>query len=773
MEDKKYADYTIEVKSCIGIVILNNKNCIKFIKPYTQHTTYNYSIKSIMYEIKLSNFDGYICNKIIDSADLHINELIDLIKLACEKFDDYEVSVNIQSKINNYVANVAQSNDIWTALTSKPDYNLCMFKKRMLPYFNLDCKEWVKANMDARNSSYPSEIVQSIQNQNNDNDSEIFKKEFKLATKNNNFMQMNILPINKYPDMDEVVNKIQTLVTTGFEKQALIMFCRLMLSPKYCHIIKSPDVWDLFIPNMRASADLNEIVKYCYYFAMYILRQEETIMFSQVNNRYRVLFTLKEASSLPIFNCHIDRDPYILQLTNDTNLHKTIPFYLFGQRKINDQKEFKRRFYLATGGAFHDVDLKALGAAITGSILIPCVHTNPLEECFIDANWTRERKTIDMKYPYMIDTPTDENDILFLNYLEYYYPSYVSLTDEDYKKQVLAKPDNSDNDDNANSNTNNTSDDEDNMMYEDDNINSIEERLNSIANNKVSNTGRNNDANSTNNTSEKVNMEEKKNDTSDHKRNRKVEYNQLADIDISITAPSHDVFKVNAQKLYNAVKANCQHRGPVYMTEIETISSIKYKLYGPGLCRPMDIFRIPYSPAKMVKKFHVHAVKMYYNNEITMFRSCIAALISGVNETYKWFSCNKIPIDVLLKYAQRGISIILNSKERKATSNYLQTDARWGEAIKNMGIDFNKIYDCVTKNHPFFSPDKFKNGVRMSLRKFNKPNKITMQLITYGIPISNKPYGDLLIKDNNKQYPPDPKLITSCINYVTSRLVSE
>ena len=81
-------------------------------------------------------------------------------------------------------------------------------------------------------------------------------------------------------------------------------------------------------------------------------------------------------------------------------------------------------------------------------------------------------------------------------------------------------------------------------------------------------------------------------------------------IDISIITRSHDKFKENALALYEAIKANCIHRGPVHIKEIKTIASIKYKIYGAGLCRPMDIFRIPYDPVKMVKKFQDALVKI-------------------------------------------------------------------------------------------------------------------------------------------------------------------
>jgi hypothetical protein len=202
-----------------------------------------------------------------------------------------------------------------------------------------------------------------------------------------------------------------------------------MLSPRDCHIIKSPEIYTILDAEYPNNKDFEVLIKYCMYYAMYIMRQEETIMFSNVNIKSRVLFKLDEANKLPIFKTrHIDSNPYIIQLTDDTPLGQTMPFYLHGERRINSKEEFMRRFNIASGGAFKGIDLKAINAAISGSILIPCVHRSPLES-LSGTILDRTRETIECKYPYMIDTPQTPEDIAFANYLEYYYPSYVSYTD--------------------------------------------------------------------------------------------------------------------------------------------------------------------------------------------------------------------------------------------------------------------------------------------------------------------------------------------------------
>jgi hypothetical protein len=424
----------------------------------------------------------------------------------------------------------------------------------------------------------------------------------------------------------------------------------------------------------------------------------------------------------------------------------------------------------------------------------------------------------------MIDTPSEEDEA-FVNYLEYYYPSYVSLTDAEYKIQVLDEDTGSSCQNVGESN--NLAHQLDELEYESTSaatatcqvnlggikgVRANEEQINKESssepvefedgdedtnkqsdnkqsdnkqsNNKQSDNKQSDEENSDSDPSDEEHYENpKKNKKSGSKSVRKltrknklktksdhksvdksvyksvdtdssekpsvlddskaenkttrnaIEYNQLADIDISITTKDHTVFKERALQLYNVIYENCKHRGPVHIKEIRTIASVKYKIYGPGISRPMDIFRIPYDPVKMVKKFHVHAVKMFYDGDVTLFRSCVSSLLSGVGENYKWFSCNKVPADVLLKYAQRGITIILNGNERAAVSNYISDNDRWGNVLKvlNLGL-------------------------------YAAPLVIPQPKYAY-------PYGEVQTHDKKKIYQPDPRLINAVFDHIDASTV--
>lgn len=743
--------YTFECKSGLATRLIDHK--------ITSKTIFA-DERRVVCETHFNKDEGYLFNHILNRSEIDIDELFIALQAANNYFEEYDVLSKSQVMIDKYIANIGRYNKTWHGLTSKPDYNLTLFRNRMLPYFHIECKDWVKANLDALRGDYPIQIIKASTNpldKTADQKTDDYHEEMQLATRNNNFLEWSILSVDKYPNLNKLIERIKLLQALNMERQAMTMIYKLMLSPRECHIIGRPEIWEILKPKM-VNRDIDELVRYCMYYAMYILRQEETIMFSQVDIKSRVLFKINDASKLPTFDkAHIERTPYIIQLTDTTPLGQCMPFYLHGKRRINTLEVFQRRFNIASGGAFKGVDLVSLGAAITGSILIPCVHTSPLEAGFEDSDFDRSREGIELSHPYMIDTPTDNADIAFANYLEYYYASYVSLNDRDFKEQVYGDVKKASTKQASTLPTSLPQVDE--ISYEnEDAACTVDEKtvenkpIEKLVDIPVDNTHVLNPA-----------------DAENKSQRLGVDYNQLADIDISITTRDHTVFKERALILYNAIVENCKHRGPVFIKEIKTIASIKYKIYGPGIPRPMDIFRIPYDPVKMVKKFHVNAVKMFYNGDVTMFRSCVSTLLSGVGENYKWFSCNKVPADVLLKYAQRGMSGIYNDKERDALSKYVVDSPRWGSMLKALQIDAKKIFCMVTNRHPFFRPGLYDGGVRMGLRNFEREtHDIYPNTLVVNEPKIVFEYGRVLTHDMKNVYPPDHTIIDKILNHIES-----
>ena len=680
---------------------------------------------TVYFNKQFNKEEAYTYNNLLDKLDLSIDDIIVHIELARSYFIDYEISKLMYIKIDRFANNIGGF--VWYNLTKKPDYNLCLFANRMLPYYSTESKEWKKAGLDANKEDYPKELTDEFNINSSNKD---YKDELLLIDKNNNFLEVSVLDKTEYPDLLRYERILKFLVDNNLNDQAIIMACRLMLSYRDCHIIKKRIIWDIL-------KNVEELKKYCMYYCMYLLRHEETIMFNNIDNKSRIVFTLEEAHNMPNYSMiNLDTNPYVTQLTDNTNIYKTIPFHLHGKRSINSREEFNNRFKLVTGGIFEGINLRELNAAVTGSILIPCVLKSPLEHDFNSVNWNRERVYTETKFPYMIDMPTVQEEE-FINYVEYYYPSYVSLPDNEFYKEVFPNKEINlfeqidTHDVNGTHNVNE-------LKYEDSADNSAEvdqPKINKILNNK------------------------------ENKSTVSVVYNKLADIDISITTRDINDFKNKVYILFNKIKSNAAHRGEVYINEITTIASVKYKIYGPGIPRPIDVFRIPYEPIKMIKKFHTNIVKMYYDGDLYLLRSCVSTLLSGIGENYKWFSCNKAPADVLLKYAQRGISIILNSKERNIISHYVNINERWSTLFKNIKVTPEKMFCTVTERHAFFRPGLFNAGIRFGLRNFERSyDGIYNNTLSTQSDVFNIDDKQIITHTTKKIYQPEYRLINEVIN---------
>jgi hypothetical protein len=467
-------------------------------------------------------------------------------------------------------------------------------------------------------------------------------------------------------------------------------------------------------------------------------------------------------------------------------------------RKFNTIQVFEDRLFLATGGALHNINLSKYGAAISGSILIPCICYNELEEKFINVRFDTSRSHTDMISSININNNSkkglynhlgnmyelNESDKNFMSYLEYYYPSYYSLKDCDYIKKVISE-----------------------------NICNLSEKKPAVF--KLEKELHNPD---------KLEEKEKDDDESNKikENEKKDQYNLLSDIDISITCDNYDSFEKLAKKLATEIIKNCRSIGKVWLKKIYTTSTFKFKLYGPGLIRPIDLFRISYGPEKMVKKFHCPIVRSWYdgtntpsfkidqlNSECIIFKnidddlieyesddfvneitfnttntnnsnnrktinmhytgynsllSCVMTTLSGINNNYKWFFNSKPCIEVILKYAQRGYSTVINNKEKEALLLYMKTSDRWNTYISD-DID---IFGQVSKDHIFFHPCINNTGIRFNLRKFKLMETSIYSKTTHvGLFKSITEYKvNLNIKTNNQLNIPDLNKFNSFKDYV-------
>jgi hypothetical protein len=722
--------------------------------------------------------------KLIDNAtaSFNFNLLIKALKYGYKYFDDFQISINIEKRLNCWIKSLGKYSYVWTELLDKPNYGLEVLKTRFWPFYNVDSKDWKFISTSILNT-YPGQqdCITFDENKSDLDDIE------GISQKYNNFLGYTVLSPEEYPKMNTIINKLKLLQNLNLTLLMYEAILKLLITPSTCHIIKYTGLWKLINPlfkNTQFGSLYKDLFYHFMYYAMFILLHEDTVMFSQIRRNHRIIFTHEEALNMPqTYKLHLEQDPYIQQLTGETYLMKSIPYYLRGKRYIFSKDIFERRFYLATGGALVNIPLHKFNAAVSGSILIPCLVYCQLEKDFKNIRYNTKRNIvnqipfIDNLYNFCDKLSLTEKD--FISYLEYLYPSYHSLTDHEYIDQVLTQS---------------------------------------------------TDEVKTDNTEEKKEPE------------IKLKYNLLSDIDISITTDNYESFNELALLMGKQIQKNCAHIGNVWIKKIYTAATFKYKLYGPGLMRPIDLFRVPYGAEKMIKKFHCPIVRSLYDGcnvsenashnshahldsinkywnekkntydisyedeyvEVSEFKSDefkeesnefkedsnefkenysrdtykginmivngLSAALSGVNNNYKWFFNNKPCCEVILKYAQRGFSTIINENERLSMIEYMKITPKWQKYVEDDEESSVDIMGIMTTNHIFFNPCINNDGIRYKLRPFKKSYvKLYNKKSHVGLPQSKTEYGaDLIIKYNTKVYHPDVNKINLLVNHIES-----
>ena len=557
---------SLSIQVHLGNDIINIPQKTNKVKSYftNQSNVTNITDKHGNFILQSSGFHYSIYNNILDNTPqtFTFNMLMDALIVGIYYFESMVISVKMNDRIVAWVKSLGKYSYTWTELLDKPNYGLELYGKRFWPYFNVDSKEWKDiATTVLRDGEYPnqSDVATTDPKSERNEISRDYKIEYGISQKYNNFLGYSVLDPNKYPNMSKIINKLKGLNKIGMHLLMFEAILRLLISPSACHIIKETELWDLVNPLFEEDKKYKDIFIHFMYYAIFILNHEDTVMFSQIRRNYRIIFTHLQAIKMPQTNTyHIEMDPYIQQLTGEIYLFQSLPYYIRCKRYIHTVNTFERRFYLATGGALTNIPLSKYNAAVSGSILIPCLSYSELEDDFKHVRFNTKRiiknqtKFNDDLYSPVGSHKLNETDKDFMSYLEYLYPSYHSLSDAEYMKTVLTQ-------------------------------------------------------------SEPVSINSNKEDDEKSEKEVKLKYNLLSDIDISITIDNYDTFEEIALIIGNQIQQNCKHIGDVWIQKVHTVSSFKYKIYGPGLIRPIDLFRVPYGPCKMVKKFHCPIVRSWYD----------------------------------------------------------------------------------------------------------------------------------------------------------------
>jgi hypothetical protein len=217
-------------------------------------------------------------------------------------------------------------------------------------------------------------------------------------------------------------------------------------------------------------------------------------------------------------------------------------------------------------------------------------------------------------------------------------------------------------------------------------------------------------------------------------------FNQISDLDISIHCKSINDFKKYVYQLYFDIQQECKK--PVYIERIIKKNNFKYYIYGPGLNRPLDVFHIRRSPESLVLKYHSAAVRMIYKGDdekskpiINIFMSCLEANLLGITQSYFHRKTQKNPLDILLKFAQRGIATYLcgfNDHFNQIFNNYVYNSPIWCDIYNTK---FNGSQRVNIKNIFFNSKDKGLRYYTDVFENYKETDQLQSNKVTISYPL--------------------------------------
>jgi hypothetical protein len=415
-----------------------------------------------------------------------------------------------------------------------------------------------------------------------------------------------------------------------------------LISKKYTQcILKNENILKYIQNNIN-------IFKKSFSYAWLMMYLEEGILKSFIKKEDRCIFTLEEASKLPITNTTMNM--YIPLMVESNFIH------MFGGYRSNSKKtiqlsnieEFKNRLKIFVTNynidIFQNLDWKNL--AISGSVIAAaCRKYDPLE---IDGGFTTNE---------FFNTYYENSDIDVMCDL----PDYKSFIDKVmYLVSVI-----SDNIKEA-------------FPMEDSLVTCIPIKTVALhLTKKYVNEKYNGKITDDEAYAIYINMKTKEIKIDD------IKYEKINEI---VSIDNFKYYVYNTERFDNNMNYNSN---PTY-TE-----NIKYHISSPYMRRSLEVFKIKFTFMATVSRFHLPCVRGYYDgSQVYLLPSAISALLTNKCIDYKYFAGVRSPFDIILKYIFRGYSIILNKKELIKIVEFIKNTPKWLHMYNahNMNIRSVQLY---------------------------------------------------------------------------------
>ena len=466
------------------------------------------------------------------------------------------------------------------------------------------------------------------------------------------------------------------------EQEQLFMY--LLISKKYTHLV----INNVHILTLLSSFihEKSTLVKYLLSYAWITLYLEECIQGNKTKIDDRYIFSVNVANKLPYYtfdNLNPKNNPYMPLLVHDLE-HS--PEILHGVKDrfihtggICNLEDFRKRINtFITGGnddIFQGLDFKKYNICITGGIIAACGPK------YIHAIHNKTTNLVDGN-PTSI---TDIEDNLFKNFINTHYPdSDVDMiikdvditTKEGYTKFI----------------------DTVNVIY-----NTIKQKhINTellisplnylfVSNEYINNhiTLANYEPNKISYISRHINdleiIEKFKPLYEQLKAQRRVELVQKYSLE--------EITKWESE--YPDMLNNDNFKIYISSDKSESYSLVftcKAHITSSGLNRKLELFSIKENDFfSVVSTFHFPCVRgIYDGSNVYLTTSCITAFMTLKLIDYKYVCCAKNPIELMLKYTNRGYGIYLNIDEKKSVIKYIMKNEKYWEQYNITNYDTYK-----------------------------------------------------------------------------------
>lgn len=347
---------------------------------------FGYELTDKIVIVPILNFKFLDIQKYIKMYDGQSNEIRDLYntKFLIEYFSTSKDNFLYNQYLNNMITSLKENN-YWTQL-----YNCLINLKSVFKRRNFRSENGIS------NIKLPKD---SEQNEMNYLD-KIFERKsyFDIS----NVLKKRGFKLYRVPRKTDLnKNDINNMFTNMNDHQKYLLFCNLVVSKEYCHLIL-PNA-DLMRMMKTTILNFAELFRYLFSYSFLRFYNDECELKGKINDNSPIIFTLDSASQLPVYpilQSNLQLNPYIPLLVSDRIANNSngnvfgFPCYKnkLYNNGISNVEEFKIRFNIFTTcqknyNIFQNVDFKKYKMAITGSAVMACIQKrHPLVNLFDKIN---------------------------------------------------------------------------------------------------------------------------------------------------------------------------------------------------------------------------------------------------------------------------------------------------------------------------------------------------------------------------------------------------